>query len=69
MIAALPRRTGAWPYADPTGAIHHALNASIAELRVVLDDGRELTTAHGGVYELGTTDFGHGVPVQPFSDG
>ncbi len=62
-------QTVAWPYAAPGGGEHHSLNCSIAELRVVLDDGRELVTPHGGVYELGTTDTGHGIPVQPFSDG
>jgi hypothetical protein len=69
VIEAIPRRQVAWRYADPTGGEHHSLNSSIAELRVVLDDGRELATGHCGVYELGTTDTSHGVPVQPFSDG
>jgi len=69
VIEAIPAQTVAWPYADPKGGEHHSLNSSIAELRIELDDGRELTTAHGGVYEVGTTDFGHGIPVQPFSDG
>jgi hypothetical protein len=69
VVEAIPRQMVAWEYADPSGSLHHSLNSSIAELRVVLDDGRELTTTHGGVYEHGTTDFSHGIPVQPFSDG
>jgi hypothetical protein len=69
VVEAIPGRQVAWRYADPTGGEHHSLNSSIAELRVVLDDGRELATDHCGVYELGTTDTSHGVPVQPFSDG
>jgi len=68
-----PGQTVAWPYADPGGAEHHSLNCSIAELHVRLErPGRpplELATAHGGVYELGTTPSGHGIPVQPFRDG
>jgi hypothetical protein len=70
---ARPGHSVAWPYADPKGGEHHSLNCSISELRVRLErPGREplsLTTAHGGAYELGTTETGHGVPVQPFSDG
>jgi hypothetical protein len=68
-----PGQTVVWPYADPGGGEHHSLNCSIAELRVRLErPGRpplELATAHGGVYELGTTDTSHGIPVQPFGDG
>ena len=30
--------------------------------------GRTLVSAHGGVYELGTRDRGHGIPVAPFPD-
>jgi hypothetical protein len=68
VIEAVPGDLVAWLYADPRGGEHHSLNCSVSELRVVLDD-RELVTPHGGVYEHGTTDTGHGVPVQPFSDG
>jgi hypothetical protein len=70
---ARPGHSVAWPYADPGGGEHHSLNCSIAELRVRVErPGREpleLTTAHGGAYELGTTDTGHGIPLQPFPDG
>ena len=40
-----PARPSPGRYADPGGGEHHSLNCSIAELRVVLDDGRELRTA------------------------
>ena len=39
-----PPAASRWRYADPAGGEHHSLNCSIAELRVVLDDGRELST-------------------------
>jgi hypothetical protein len=74
-VEALPRpgHTVAWPYADPAGGEHHSLNCSISELSVRVERaGRaplELTTTHGGAYELGTTETGHGIPLQPFSDG
>jgi hypothetical protein len=70
---ARPRHSVAWPYADPGGKQHHSINCSIAELNVRVERrGRaplELSTAHGGAYELGTGETGHGVPVQPFPDG
>ena len=70
---ARPGHSVAWPYADPGGGEHHSLNCSIAELSVRLErPGRapvELSTAHGGAYELGTTDTSHGIPLQPFADG
>jgi hypothetical protein len=56
-------RTIAWVYADPPGGEHHSLNCSVAALAV---DG--LTTAHGGVYELGIRERDHGVRVAPFPD-
>lgn len=68
-----PGQTVAWAYADPGGGAHHSLNCSIAELRVRVERrGRpalELASAHGGVYELGTRETGHGIPLQPFPDG
>jgi hypothetical protein len=70
---ARPGHSVAWPYADPGGGQHHSLNCSIAELSVRVErPGREpleLCTAHGGAYELGTTDSSHGIPLQPFADG
>jgi hypothetical protein len=68
-----PGQTVAWRYADPGGGEHHSLNCSIAELRVGVERRGHpplaLASAHGGTYELGTGDTGHGVPLQPFADG
>ena len=61
-------QTVAWPYADPGGGEHHSLNCSIAQVTVRYA-GRELRTAHGGVYELGIPPGAHGVELQPFPDG
>jgi hypothetical protein len=63
-----PGQTVAWRYADPLGGEHHSLNCSIAELTLRVP-GRELHTAHGAVYELGTRDTSHGIGVEPFPDG
>ena len=60
-------QTIAWVYADPPGGEHHSLNCSIAALEVTAL-GRTLTTAHGGVYELGVRERDHGIPVAPFPD-
>ncbi len=63
-------QTVAWPYADP-----RRRRAPLAQLldrraaRRARRRPRARTRRHGGVYELGTTDTGHGIPVQPFSDG
>ena len=61
-------QTVAWPYADPGGGEHHSLNCSIAAVTLNLG-GRELHSAHGGVYEYGVAPGSHGVAVQPFGDG
>ena len=66
-VTAPPGQTVAWVYADPPGGEHHALNCSIAAIELE-HDGRRLATAHGGVYELGTRDRGHGIPLAPFPD-
>jgi hypothetical protein len=63
----------AWVYADPAGPEHNALNCSIAdiELKVERPDMKHARVEATGaaVYELGTRDSDHGVPLQPFSDG
>jgi hypothetical protein len=73
----VPQDSGAgWRYADP-GAIgeHEVANCSVAaielELKLPGETGpRTLTTAHGGVYELGMrAGESHGVPIAPFADG
>ena len=66
-VTAPPGQTVAWVYADPPGGEHHALNCSIARIEVA-HRGRTLVSGHGGVYELGTRDRGHGIPVAPFPD-
>jgi hypothetical protein len=65
-------QTVAFVYADPGGGEHHALNCSIAGLRLRVErPGRpalELASAHGAAYELGVREATHGVPVEPFPD-
>ncbi len=67
-----PGQTVAFVYADPGGGEHHALNCSIAEVRLRVErPGRpalELASAFGGAYELGVRETTHGVAVQPFPD-
>jgi hypothetical protein len=62
----------AFVYADPGGGEHHALNCSIAQVRLRVErPGRppvELATAFGGAYELGLRETDHGVALQPFPD-
>ena len=72
----VPAATAAgWRYADPRGdSEHDVMNCSIAaiELGVKLPGERAertLTSAHGGVYELGMRERDHGVEIAPFADG
>jgi hypothetical protein len=73
----VPRDSAAgWRYSDPVAVSEHEVaNCSVAELELALKlpDGRgsrTLTTAHGGVYELGMRPGEpHGVPIAPFADG
>jgi hypothetical protein len=72
----VPQESSAgWRYADPDGGEHEVANCSVAsvELDVRLPGGqgaRELTTAHGGAYELGMrAGEPHDVPIAPFADG
>ena len=71
-VAAPLDQTVAFVYGDPGGGEHHALNCSIAQVRLRVErPGRpavELATAFGGAYELGLRETDHGVPVQPFPD-
>jgi hypothetical protein len=71
-VAAPLEQTVAFAYADPRGGEHHALNCSIAQVRLRVErPGRppvELATAFGGAYELGLPETDHGVPLQPFPD-
>jgi hypothetical protein len=57
----------AWTYADPGGGEHHALNCSIADLRLTAG-GRTAEAAGSATYELGVRERDHGIPLQPFGD-
>jgi hypothetical protein len=67
-VSAPEGQTVAYQYLDT----HHALNCSIAEVRLRVErPGRpalELATAFGGAYELGVRESSHGVSVEPFPD-
>jgi hypothetical protein len=71
-VAAPAGQTVAFAYSDPGGGEHHALNCSIAEVRLRVERaGRpalELASAFGGAYELGLRETDHGVAVEPFPD-
>jgi hypothetical protein len=72
-VSSEPKNFVAWVYADPVGPEHNTLNCSISDLELDVSlDGRpaELLTLGGAaVYELGTRDLDHGIPVQPYPDG
>ena len=63
----------AWIYADPAGPEHNALNCSIADIELKVERPNErharVEVAGAAVYELGTRDTDHGVPLQPYPDG
>lgn len=65
--------TVAWIYSDPDGSEHNTLNCSIADLELSLTGGTgeptELRAAGSCVYEYGSRETDHGVPVEPFADG
>lgn len=65
--------TVAWLYSDPGGGVHHALNCSIAGMKLLVAPERgepfNLEIEDGAVYEFGSGDTGHGIPLEPFSDG
>jgi hypothetical protein len=62
-----------WAYADPDGSQHHAVNCSIAEMRLQVSRKRrgsaELVVPHGAAYELGMRGRDHGIEIQPYADG
>ena len=72
-VEAPPERFVCWVYADPDGSEHHAVNCSIADMRLrVSRRGRastELVVARGAAYELGMRERDHGIAIQPFPDG
>ncbi|HTY96137.1 MAG TPA: hypothetical protein VMB91_03790 [Solirubrobacteraceae bacterium] len=62
-----------WRYADPDGGEHDVVNCSVSELALRLQGpegvASELSTPHGGAYELGMREHDHGVAIAPFPDG
>ncbi|MFI4990755.1 MAG: hypothetical protein ACHQHO_07570 [Solirubrobacterales bacterium] len=74
--ASVPAGTAAgWRYNDPDGESgHDVVNCSIAGIELELEGGdaggspRSLSSAHGGVYELGMRERDHGVAIAPFAD-
>ena len=62
-----------WVYADPDGSEHHAVNCSIADMRLRVSRGggasSELVVAGGAAYELGMREHDHGIEIQPYPDG
>lgn len=63
-----------WEYADPAGGRHQVRNCSAAGLAVAVraqraDVPAQLTTVHGGVYELGTAEFDPALIMQSYPDG
>jgi hypothetical protein len=72
-VSAPPERFVGWVYADPDGSDHHAVNCSIADMRLSISRGGgaayELVVTGGAAYELGMREHEHGIQVQPFPDG
>jgi hypothetical protein len=66
-------QTVAWEYGDPGGGVHHALNCSTADVRLLVERRGaatvELAGARIAAYELGLRERDHGIPLQPFKDG
>ena len=64
--------TAAWNYSGPDGHLHDVLNCSMAEVKLAFIDKsgvtRELTTDHGGTYELGLPDRQDWLEVEPYPD-
>jgi hypothetical protein len=72
-VRAHPANLVGWLYADPDGSEHHALNCSIADMRLRVEREGEgelpLAVDGGAAYELGMRERDHGVPIQPYLDG
>jgi hypothetical protein len=62
-----------WVYADPDGSEHHAVNCSIAAMRLQVSRkrgaGAELVVPCGAAYELGMRERDHGMEIQAYPDG
>ena len=55
-----------WVYADPDGSEHHAVNCSIADMRLTREARAgarrsELVVPHAAAYELGMREHDHGI--------
>jgi hypothetical protein len=61
-----------WVYADPDGSEHHAVNCSIADMRLRVSRrggaSSELVVAGSAAYELGMRERDHGMVIQPDPD-
>jgi len=72
-VSAPRERFVGWVYADPDGSEHHAVNCSVADMRLRVSRGgvaaSELFIPGGAAYELGMRERDHGIPVQPYPDG
>jgi hypothetical protein len=73
-VSAPRQRFVGWAYADPDGAEHHAVNCSIADMRLMVERsgggaGWELEMLGGAAYELGMRERDHGMEIQPYPDG
>jgi hypothetical protein len=72
-VEAPPERFVGWVYADPDGSEHHAVNCSIAAMRLQVSRkggrGAELVVPCGAAYELGMRERDHGIEIQPYPDG
>jgi hypothetical protein len=62
-----------WVYADPDGSEHHAVNCSVADMRLRVSRrggaSTELVVPSGAAYELGMRERDHGMAIQPYPDG
>lgn len=71
-VGAPAERFVGWLYADPGGGAHNSLNCSISDLRLTVDRGgrtERVEVEAAAAYEHGTTDTGHGIPIEPYPDG
>jgi hypothetical protein len=72
-VSSEPRDFVGWVYADPDGPEHNTLNCSISDMELTVErrDGEpeRLELSGGAAYEIGMRDTGHGITIQPYSDG
>jgi hypothetical protein len=72
-VEAPAERFVGWVYADPDGSEHHAVNCSIADMRLQVSRrggvASELAVLGGAAYELGMRERDHGIEIQPYPDG